>query len=232
MALVVDGGGLVNKGSALGTGQACCCNKCSGPCPEGVSECAPGCGCKDSQCVPCSGPCDEENPCPEGCVCVDGECVTAGACCWCPEQNDYAWMGQPAVQYCTSDTEYAEEQQNQMEFDNALLAVRIQEAEDAGFDCLISVYSEIISLGSCPAPELGLEGTGTAKRRTAAYLNFACCGVIDVDAPFFNHFPLCIQGPERACEDGVTAENCAARCNSTHHPGQTCAEEPCEGEAP
>ena len=53
MALVVDGGGLVNKGGALGTGAACCCNKCSGPC-------------------------DEENPCPEGCACVDGECV---ACC-------------------------------------------------------------------------------------------------------------------------------------------------------
>ncbi len=104
--------------------------------------------------------------------------------------------------------------------------------ENSGGRRRISVYSEIISLGSCPAPELGLEGTGTAKRRTAAYLNFACCGVIDVDAPFFNHFPLCIQGPERACEDGVTAENCAARCNSTHHPGQTCAEEPCEGEAP
>jgi hypothetical protein len=51
MALVVDGGGLVNKGGALGTGAACCCNKCSGPC-------------------------DGENPCPEGCVCVDGECVT------------------------------------------------------------------------------------------------------------------------------------------------------------
>jgi hypothetical protein len=27
MALVVDGGGLVNKGGALGTGAACCCNK-------------------------------------------------------------------------------------------------------------------------------------------------------------------------------------------------------------
>ena len=53
MALVVDGGGLVNKGGALGTGAACCCNKCSGPC-------------------------DGENPCPEGCVCVDGACV---GCC-------------------------------------------------------------------------------------------------------------------------------------------------------
>jgi hypothetical protein len=68
MALVVDGGGLVNKGGALGTGAACCCNKCSGPC-----------GC--------------ENPCPEGCVCCDGTCVSeppfeceadpeTELCCW------------------------------------------------------------------------------------------------------------------------------------------------------
>lgn len=131
-------------------------------------------------------------------------------------------MGQPAVVFCSSDTESAEEQQNQMDFDNALLATRIQEAEDAGFDCLISVYSEIISIGSCPAPE-----TGTLYRRTTAFLNFACCGVIDVDAPFFNHFPLCIQGPERTCLDGVTAQDCVARCNPTHHPSETCAEEAC-----
>jgi hypothetical protein len=156
-------------------------------------------------------------------VCV---CCATGACCWCPEQDDYFWTGQPYAQYCTSDTEYAEEQQNQMEFDNALLADRIQEAEDQGWECLISVYSEIISLGSCPAPELGLEGTGTAKRRTAAALNLSCCGVIDSDTPF-SHFPLCIQGPERACQDGVTAEDCAARCNPTHHPNETCAEEAC-----
>jgi uncharacterized small protein (DUF1192 family) len=101
-----------------------------------------------------------------------------------------------------------------------------QLAEDQGWECLISVYSEIISLGSCPAPELGLEGTGTAKRRTAAALNLSCCGVIDSDTPF-SHFPLCIQGPERACQDGVTAEDCAARCNPTHHPNETCAEEAC-----
>jgi len=32
MALVVDGGGLVNKGGALGTGAACCCNPPPPPC--------------------------------------------------------------------------------------------------------------------------------------------------------------------------------------------------------
>lgn len=58
MALVNEGGALRVVGGALGTGQACCCNKCSGPCPNGVEDCAPGCGCKDSQCVPCSGPCE------------------------------------------------------------------------------------------------------------------------------------------------------------------------------
>ena len=174
MALVVDGGALVNKGGSLGTGQPCCC------------------------------------------------ATVTGACCYCAEQDDFAWMGQPAVQYCSSETESAEEQQNQMEFDNALLAVRIQEAEDAGLECLIIVYSEIISIGSCPAPE-----TGTAYKRTTAFLNFSCCGVIDVDAPFFNHFPLCIQGPERTCLDGVTAQDCAARCNPTHHPNETCAESTC-----
>jgi hypothetical protein len=59
MSLVVDGGGLVNKGGALGTGAACCCNKCSGPC-------------------------DGENPCPEGCQCVDGECVSSPCVCGLP----------------------------------------------------------------------------------------------------------------------------------------------------
>ena len=83
MALVSQGGSLLLRNGALATGAACCCNKCSGPCPNGVSECAPGCGCKDSQCVPCSGPCDEENPCPEECSCIDGNCgpKRPGACC-------------------------------------------------------------------------------------------------------------------------------------------------------
>ena len=99
MTLASNNGKLILRDGKLGTGEACCCGGCSGPCPAGVSECAPGCGCKDSQCVPCSGPCDGENPCPEGCVCVDGECVPAdctgvivgaysGCQCWhAPENN-------------------------------------------------------------------------------------------------------------------------------------------------
>ena len=60
MALVVDGGGLVNKGGALGTGQACCCGGgCSGPC-DGAGDCAPGCVCVYGQCKPsCTCACFE-----------------------------------------------------------------------------------------------------------------------------------------------------------------------------
>jgi hypothetical protein len=53
MALINQGGKLLLRDGKLGTGQACCCNKCSGPC-------------------------DGENPCPPGCVCVDGQCVECG----------------------------------------------------------------------------------------------------------------------------------------------------------
>lgn len=70
MAIVRSGGKIVSKDGKLGTGQACCCKKCEGPC-------------------------DEENPCPEGCVCVDGQCVppTSGACCgWiCDYLGDILW---------------------------------------------------------------------------------------------------------------------------------------------
>ena len=58
MALVVDGGGLVNKGGALGTGAACCCNKCSGPC-EANGDCAPGCVCVYGECKICTCACFE-----------------------------------------------------------------------------------------------------------------------------------------------------------------------------
>jgi hypothetical protein len=52
----------------------------AGACTPGsasVSSAACDTGPQDDACCeePCSGPCDEENPCPEGCVCVDGECA-------------------------------------------------------------------------------------------------------------------------------------------------------------
>jgi hypothetical protein len=107
MALVVDGGGLVNKGGALGTGQACCCNKCSGPCDE-ENPCTPGCVCdytnataayrciingavdpsltSEAACEECVTECDSE-----GCTSTGncgqwtqypiGNCVAAPNCC-------------------------------------------------------------------------------------------------------------------------------------------------------
>jgi len=78
MALINQGGALLLQGGALASGAACCCGKCSGPCPNGVADCATGCGCSSGQCVPCQGACDEENPCPEGCYCCNGQCI--GGC--------------------------------------------------------------------------------------------------------------------------------------------------------
>ena len=72
MALVVDGGGLVNKGGALGTGAACCCNtsKCSGGCAESLFT------------APCT---------------VDDSGVPD--CCCCPE-NIYGLGSPPPSLYC------------------------------------------------------------------------------------------------------------------------------------
>jgi hypothetical protein len=57
----------------------CCAPPCSGPCDE-ENPCPEGCICCNGECVEeipegeCCGPCDEENPCPEGCYCCDGVC--------------------------------------------------------------------------------------------------------------------------------------------------------------
>jgi hypothetical protein len=55
---LIDGQWLIVDGQ-LATDANCCCDP------------------------PCSGACDEENPCPEGCECCDGVCLEEckGACC-------------------------------------------------------------------------------------------------------------------------------------------------------
>ena len=59
MAITVEDGKIVVEGGSIGTGQACCCKKCEGPCEEN-EDCAPGCRCVDGECVEeCSGPCSE-----------------------------------------------------------------------------------------------------------------------------------------------------------------------------
>jgi hypothetical protein len=81
-SITVQDGQIVLRDGAIGTEQACCCKKCSGPCEEN-EDCAPGCRCVDGECVEeCSGPCEENEDCAPGCRCVDGECVEAE----CPEE--------------------------------------------------------------------------------------------------------------------------------------------------
>jgi len=48
--ITLQNGAIVLRDGKVGTEQACCCPKCSGPC-------------------------DEENPCPEGCVCMATVCA-------------------------------------------------------------------------------------------------------------------------------------------------------------
>lgn len=81
MPLYLKDGKLLVKGGALGTGQACCCNKCSGPC-DGENPCPPGCVCVDGECQesPCSGPCDSS--CFAAYCCSgDGQCGPNGDGC-------------------------------------------------------------------------------------------------------------------------------------------------------
>jgi len=84
-SITVQDGQIVLRDGAIGTEQACCCKKCSGPCEEN-EDCAPGCRCVDGECVEeCSGPCEENEDCAPGCRCVDGECVEA-ECCTCENE--------------------------------------------------------------------------------------------------------------------------------------------------
>jgi len=105
MALTVQDGKLVFRDGAIGTEQACCCAKCTGPC-------------------------DEENPCPEGCICCNGECVKEipeGECCGpcqvcegeCEWTNDPGLSDSPAqngwylVSGCAEEDEEDEEQEEE-----------------------------------------------------------------------------------------------------------------------
>ena len=47
-------------------------------------------------CQPCSGPCDQANPCPPGCSCVNGYCVPSSSCdraCFTPDTDNSAEAG-------------------------------------------------------------------------------------------------------------------------------------------
>jgi hypothetical protein len=69
-------GKVVFRDGAVGTEQACCCKKCSGPC-EGDEDCAPGC------------------------VCVDGECVECNCVVFASQQIDYCTQVDGEWQYCS-----------------------------------------------------------------------------------------------------------------------------------
>jgi hypothetical protein len=85
---LVDGQWLIVDGQLATDDNCCCAPPCSGACDE-ENPCPEGCYCCDGVCQaepcdpPCSGACDEENPCPEGCYCCDGVCQAEPCGCCC-----------------------------------------------------------------------------------------------------------------------------------------------------
>jgi hypothetical protein len=94
----VNGKWLIVDGK-LAADANCCCSPpappCSGPCDE-ENPCPEGCECLDGECVepPCSGPCEENEDCAPGCRCVDGECVEE---CVCPCSSVSDLEGMPVT---------------------------------------------------------------------------------------------------------------------------------------
>mgnify|MGYP006935472773 CR=1 FL=1 len=199
-----QGGKLLVSGGALASGSGCCCGE-----PP-----------------PCSGPCDGENPCPEGCVCVDGQCVpsvAAGACCECPLVEIEGYGSLPF--------ENENDAQDWVSWENGTKAPAMKAlAEENGWECAESTDAYISS--QPPDDEFYIaEG---------AFILGRCCGTVtetfvelDIENhpanPFVTHgVYVCdaSEGENRTCVDNKTAEECAAACG-THHPGQTCADDPC-----
>lgn len=53
--IAFQNGQPIFRGGLVGTGQACCCGGCSGPCST-TSDCAPQCKCVDGECRKCDCP--------------------------------------------------------------------------------------------------------------------------------------------------------------------------------
>ena len=81
MALINQGGKLLLQNGALTTGQACCCNKCSGPCDK-YNKCVLGCGCDTSLPTAYAGECLKNGS-------VDHAIITEAECEECLTECEY-----------------------------------------------------------------------------------------------------------------------------------------------
>jgi hypothetical protein len=211
MSLVVDGGGLVNKGGALGTGAACCCNKCSGPC-------------------------DGETPCPEGCACVDGECVGGGACCSCDTSDYWAYSPVGNLQVFCDQAEAEEAALALLDEWLGRATAAADALSSAGWSCLTpdaNVFSDTAPNWDgafLENPDCDPEATVYRISTDFWSVGATCCGTVDTEAePIelgdgLQAYPCIGPYTNFTCTDGVQPENC---CAENHHPGKTCAQNPC-----
>lgn len=80
MSLTVQGGQLVVRNGALGTGGGCCCGGGCPPSRDCGSLCCPEwLTCVDQNCCPSERVCGEIC-CPQGTTCVNGQCVGCSIC--------------------------------------------------------------------------------------------------------------------------------------------------------
>lgn len=81
MAIVTNGDKIILRNGALGTGQACCCNKCSGLCSE-LNQCQPQCRCDISAPTSYGGKCVRNGS-------VDPSLTTQASCVECTTECEY-----------------------------------------------------------------------------------------------------------------------------------------------
>jgi hypothetical protein len=177
--------------------------------------------CLETPCEPpCSGSCDEENPCPEGCACVDGECVELGVCCVCTDGFNGLIMDACFATEEEMDA-YVADLENVRDY-------YVGEMESKGYVC--------ISPGGAIDPGRLDESNPDSPNQwcTNGFVpppSGTCCGVVDPDERFnpFILVPTCIQDDvTRDCWIGETTRaSCEACEGQTFHAGQTCADEPC-----
>ena len=180
--------------------MACpCCNPCSGPCPNGVTDCAPGCGCKDESCVPCSGPCEASGDCAPGCACVNGVCCPANACCY--------WSCDYIAELVWPDIENPEDFPD---VSDAMIA--------AGWGLVDGQWLKTIrGEENCDDLAVALAKFQALEAEVNAVVGEQG-GVSIVSGGFF-------RGP--GCMDCATQQECEETYLGTFHAGKLCSENPC-----
>jgi hypothetical protein len=131
-----------------------------------------------------------------------------GACCYCRVYESLVGNG--------NTFELEEDAAALVDENNAELAQVITDLENNNYTCIES------------EPSFYFQNDESLFQVDLAEVFAGCCGTVDEEAsPVYAFLYPCLPGPERECQDNVSSEDCAARCNGVHHPGEACEDEPC-----